>query len=75
MAAIVYLVVGDRTLILGAYFHQAHANVHSRCITGASVVTIEVYDTLPEAIIDQLQEDFEDDEDDTPVTDDPRKLK
>lgn len=66
----VYLVVSDGPIVLGAYSRPSPAHTHARCVTGASVVCVEVMDELPEGIIDELMEEFGDDTP-TPVTDLP----
>jgi hypothetical protein len=64
----VFLVTTDAPLcVLGAYSRPDLADRHSRCITGAGVLALEVLDALPSDVIDMLGDDFEDD--DTPVVD------
>lgn len=62
------VVTDSPMMILGGYSRPGPALSHARTITGASVVTVQILDRLPDAVMDLLNEDFEDDED-TPVTD------
>lgn len=68
-----YIVLCDGPMILGGYKGPRAANnahIHSRTITGASVVMVQLLDTLPEIVRDALGDDF-DDQPDTPVTEVP----
>lgn len=66
----VFLVTTDAPLcVLGAYSRVSLADRHSRTITGAGVMALEVRDELPPEVLALLGEDFE--EDDTPVDDLP----
>jgi hypothetical protein len=66
----VFLVTTDAPLcVLAAYSRGPLADRHSRCITGAGVLALEVLDELPDDVIDMIGGDFEDD--DTPVEDPP----
>lgn len=68
MTRAVHLVITDGPmLVLGAYSRPSLADRHSRTITGASVLELEILDELPESVIDLLGEEFEDG--DTPVED------
>lgn len=64
----VHLVTTDGPmLILGGYTRRSLAERHSRTITGAGVLTLELRDSLPDSVLELLGEEFEDD--DTPVED------
>lgn len=67
----IYIVICDGPMILAAYRRPQPAHTHMRCITGASVVLVEVLDEVPATILDDLvSEDFDEDQD-TPVTEVP----
>lgn len=68
----VHLVMGPDGIVLRAYKHAGHAQVHARAVTGAVVVSVDVTDRLDEAIADDLEAEQEwDDDGDTPVHDVP----
>jgi hypothetical protein len=67
---IVHIVWGGG-LVLAVYRGECadSAELHRRCLTGASVTSAEVLDRVPQEILTDLNVEFEgQDEDDTPVT-------
>lgn len=60
--------MGPNGIVLRAYKHDTHAQLHARAVTGAVVVSVDVTDRLDEAIADDLEAEQKWDEDgDTPV--------
>lgn len=69
-APIVHIVCGGG-LILAAYREHAgdSAELHSRVITGARVLSLELLERVPPEVLADLESEFEaQDQDDTPVT-------
>lgn len=67
----IYIVVSGGPIVLGAYSDPSPAHLHARCVTGASVVCVEVLHTLPDSIRDVLASEEFDDDTPTPVTELP----
>ncbi len=61
----VYVVIADGPIVLGAYTTPGPAHIHMRCVTGASVMAVELLDLLPTSVRDDIADD---EGDDTPVT-------
>jgi hypothetical protein len=57
---VVYVVAAPGPIVLGVYIRKEHAQSHMRCVVGAIVVTTDIRTMLPEEVLDQLGEDFED---------------
>jgi hypothetical protein len=58
-------------IVLAAYKGEAadSAEMHRRCVTGATVISVELLDRVPPEILSDLEIEFAgEDEDDTPVT-------
>lgn len=71
---VVHVVFGGK-IVLAAYrggFAES-AEMHARCVTGATVVTVELLERVPREIISDLDIEYSGQEDDeTPVT--PRTM-
>lgn len=67
---LIHIVIGGG-IVLGAYRPGSadSAELHKRCITGASIVSCELRERVPQEILDDLHAEWEGtDDDDTPVT-------
>lgn len=64
----VYLVVGSG-VILAAYRRRETADIHSRCLTGATVTALRVDDQVPPEILEDLEIEDDWEGGDTPVVD------
>lgn len=69
----VHLVMGPDGIILRAYRHGYHAQMHARAITGAVVVSVDVAYALDDSIADDIsaESEWEDYDSDTPVLEVP----
>jgi hypothetical protein len=67
---IVHIVWGGG-VILAAYHEHAvdSAEMHKRCITGATITSVELFDRVPSDVLSDLDMEFDSEQqDDTPVT-------
>jgi hypothetical protein len=69
---LVHVVFGGG-IILAVYRQADSAELHRRCVTGATVATAELLDRVPNEILTDIDIEFEaDSDDDTPIT--PRTM-
>lgn len=64
----VHLVVAPGVDVLAIYYNRVHAEVHANTVMGGQVLSMDVWDDYPTAVINDLMSDndFEDDQE-TPV--------
>ncbi len=63
----VYIVIIPNGMILAAYVHEQHADMHARTVLGSRVQSLFVLNQLPESVADDIASDDWDDNGDTPV--------
>jgi hypothetical protein len=64
---VVYVVIIPNGMILAAYIHESHADVHARTITGSRVLTLQIHDALIDSVTDDIASEHWDDNGNTPV--------
>lgn len=63
----IHVVIGGG-MVLGAYRQADSAELHRRCVTGATVVACDLLDAVPQEILDDVRVEWDADlDDDTPV--------
>jgi hypothetical protein len=64
---IVYVVIIPNGMILAAYIHENHADIHARTVTGSRVIALTVQGKLPVSVLDDIASEEWDDNGSTPV--------